>query len=162
MVFYVYILREIGSNRTYVGYTVNLERRIRQHNGEICGGAKATRGGKWEFAGFLTGFPDSIIALQTEWRLKHPVKKNGSGMKGRLNALQSILLLEKMTANSKILNTDLNLDLYIRDEYLPVSLPKNIKINSLILPVKNCVENRGENTLQEGEDNSNNSDFNPI
>ena len=50
--YFVYILSEIGGNRTYIGYTVNLQRRLRQHNGEIVGGAKATRGRKWEFAGY--------------------------------------------------------------------------------------------------------------
>ena len=39
--FYVYLLKSTKGT-TYVGATVNLERRLRQHNKELVGGAKAT------------------------------------------------------------------------------------------------------------------------
>ena len=39
--YYVYLL-ESTSHATYVGATVDLEHRLRQHNGEIKGGASAT------------------------------------------------------------------------------------------------------------------------
>ncbi len=38
---YVYILR-CNDNSLYTGITTNLERRLRQHNGKIVGGAKYT------------------------------------------------------------------------------------------------------------------------
>jgi len=124
----VYILREINGNRTYVGYTNNLDRRIRQHNGEIKGGAKYTQGKKWEYAAYISGFPNNIIALQFEWKLKHSGIKY-SGMKGRLESLKTILQLEKLTSNSTINNNELNIELFIRNEYLPIEL-QNITINS--------------------------------
>ena len=37
---YCYFLQ--SKNRTYNGYTVDLHRRLRQHNGELAGGAKVT------------------------------------------------------------------------------------------------------------------------
>lgn len=47
----VYLLTHETKNRTYVGITNNLKRRIRQHNGEIKGGARSTTAllkyGKW-------------------------------------------------------------------------------------------------------------------
>lgn len=148
----VYILREIGGKRTYVGYTTNLERRIRQHNCEIKGGAKCTSGRKWEYLGYLTGFPDNIIALQCEWKIKHPMgRKRSSGIEGRLEAVRYIFSQEKMTSNSIILNKDLNLKFYLREEYFPVELPKNIEICILNPVMKNIIENCCENTLKNCE-----------
>ena len=40
--YFVYLLKEIEGNRTYVGFTSDLQRRLRQHNGELKGGAKST------------------------------------------------------------------------------------------------------------------------
>jgi predicted GIY-YIG superfamily endonuclease len=49
--YYVYLLTS-SNNATYVGATIDLERRLRQHNKEIKGGAHATacnvlKGEKW-------------------------------------------------------------------------------------------------------------------
>ena len=38
---FVYLLQS-SDGATYVGATVNLERRLRQHNKELVGGARAT------------------------------------------------------------------------------------------------------------------------
>ena len=45
--FFVYVLgsRRANDRRTYVGWTTNLERRLRQHN--AGNGAKSTRGREW-------------------------------------------------------------------------------------------------------------------
>ena len=78
--FYVYILvnnSDNYKNHSYIGFTNNPIRRLRQHNKEIKGGAKATtnKDSEWEFAVLITGFSDKINALSCEWKLKHPVKK---------------------------------------------------------------------------------------
>ncbi|MEA1989661.1 MAG: GIY-YIG nuclease family protein [Pseudomonadota bacterium] len=39
---YVYLLR-CADNTLYCGITTNLEKRLRQHNGELIGGAKYTK-----------------------------------------------------------------------------------------------------------------------
>ena len=71
MSFYVYLL-ECTSGATYVGATVDLERRLRQHNKEIKGGAKATgakvaKGETWKRVCYVENFPDWSAALQFEW-----------------------------------------------------------------------------------------------
>jgi structure-specific endonuclease subunit SLX1 len=60
-----------GPNHSYVGCTNNPARRLRQHNGEIAGGARYTRGKASRFAAILTGLPDKTSALQMEWAIKH-------------------------------------------------------------------------------------------
>ena len=71
---YVYLLVS-SDDATYVGATVDLDRRLRQHNKEIKGGAHATsakvlKGETWVRACHVSGFPDWQAALQFEWRWK--------------------------------------------------------------------------------------------
>jgi len=40
---FVYVLGSLSVRRTYVGCTNDVARRVRQHNGEIVGGARCTR-----------------------------------------------------------------------------------------------------------------------
>lgn len=77
---FCYILSVVGDDQTtYVGYTVNIERRLRQHNGEIGGGARFThrhgprRGKQWRVIALLTS-PDLNLhrGLSLEWHIKHP------------------------------------------------------------------------------------------
>jgi predicted GIY-YIG superfamily endonuclease len=97
---YCYLLS--SSNLTYVGATVNVYRRLRQHNREIQGGAKYTSGRQWRRICFVSGFPEQTSALQFEWKWKQLTKK----MKGitavhrRLEALKSIIHLGKSTKTS--------------------------------------------------------------
>ena len=53
------------------GRRKDLRRRIRQHNGEIKGGAKSTRGGNWTYLFHCEGFESWRQALSFEWHLKH-------------------------------------------------------------------------------------------
>lgn len=105
---YVYLLVSTKGN-TYVGATVDLNRRLRQHNKEIKGGAHATgikvaQGESWVRAAHVSGFPDWQAALQFEWRWKHlsrkyPVKLNP--LERRMIALKDLLALERSTTKAK-------------------------------------------------------------
>ena len=104
---YVYLLVS-SDNSTYVGATVDLERRLRQHNKEIKGGAHATsmkveKGETWTRACHVSGFPDWPAALQFEWRWKQLSRKLPKKMlplERRMKALQHLLSLEQSTSKA--------------------------------------------------------------
>jgi structure-specific endonuclease subunit SLX1 len=107
MSFYVYLL--VSTNHsTYVGATVDLERRLRQHNKEIKGGAVATgskvaKGEVWTRAAHVAGFPDWPAALQFEWRWKQLSRKLSVRMfplERRMKALEELLKLERPTSKA--------------------------------------------------------------
>jgi len=67
---FVYVLVSERTGRTYVGATTDPKRRLRQHNGEIKGGAKATRGFRPWRMGRLLGPFQHRAALTEERRIK--------------------------------------------------------------------------------------------
>lgn len=68
---FCYCLASATGRRSYVGATVDPDRRLRQHNGEIKGGAKAThRGRPWRRAFLVSGFRSEKDALSFEWHWK--------------------------------------------------------------------------------------------
>jgi len=107
---YVYLLLATPLRQaTYVGATVDLDRRLRQHNKEIKGGATATgirvaKGDTWIRAAHVTGFPDWQAALQFEWRWKQLSRKLPANMDPlirRMKALKQLLELERPTTKAK-------------------------------------------------------------
>ena len=104
---FVYLLHST-KNATYVGATINLEKRLRQHNKEIKGGARATsirveQGEIWQRACYVEGFPDWQAALQFEWRWKQLSRKLSPALfplKRRMIALKELLALEKSTSKA--------------------------------------------------------------
>jgi predicted GIY-YIG superfamily endonuclease len=106
---FVYLLQSTNGN-TYVGATVDLDHRLRQHNKEIKGGAHATsmkveQGEIWTRVAHVSGFPDWQSALQFEWRWKqisrkYPAKMNP--LERRLKALKDLLALDRPTSKAKL------------------------------------------------------------
>lgn len=66
---FVYILGSIGSERptTYVGWTLDLNRRLDEHNSGT--GAKSTRGRKWQLL-YAEKLQSREQAMSREWYLK--------------------------------------------------------------------------------------------
>lgn len=105
--YYVYLL-ESTDGATYIGATVNLDHRLRQHNKEIKGGALATgrkvmKGQKWDRICHVKGFPSWRAALQFEWAWKYYSRKLSKRLlplERRKQALDTLLTLERPTSNA--------------------------------------------------------------
>jgi predicted GIY-YIG superfamily endonuclease len=105
--------------RTYVGYTVDPARRLRQHNGELRGGAARTRGGSWAILFVVTADDPAFgahEALSLEWHLKRrkqprQQQQQQRGPDLRIAALRDALQLSKFAAFAR------RFDVYVRPEY---------------------------------------------
>ncbi|MFY7728620.1 MAG: GIY-YIG nuclease family protein [Flavobacterium sp.] len=135
--YYCYILgqsRHIrsGMGRTYNGYTVDLIHRLRQHNGEIKGGAVATKGvGPWEFIAVMTCMDwTSVRAMKVEWLIRYPTRKKPrpshfAGAQGRINSLSEVV--QRMPERS--------IKLYVHPRfYDSVKLPDHVELYRTMEP----------------------------
>ncbi len=82
---YIYLLT--NGSRTYIGSTTDPNRRLRQHNSEIRGGARSTRGHKWELVAYVGGFQSRSEACRWE----RICKCRARGLDARLQALAGLL-----------------------------------------------------------------------
>lgn len=115
--FYVYFLAleecdMIGTpgQKTYIGATVDLDRRLRQHNKEISGGAHATgaqvdKGSHWRRVCHVANFPTWQAALQFEWRWKNLSRRKDflvikNPIERRLKALNVLLSFDRSTSKA--------------------------------------------------------------
>ena len=80
MSYYVYLIKTVNSkiNKTYVGYTNNLKKRLDKHNSSK--GAKSTRGYKWSII-YKKRFFSKKSAMSYEYKLKNDRKKRLSIIK---------------------------------------------------------------------------------
>ena len=131
--YYCYFLGQHNywSGQTYNGYTVNLSRRLRQHNGEIKGGAWATTAkdkGAWSFIAVLTSDSWTSVsrAMACEWNCRYPTRKKPrpkmfAGAKGRIDSLVEIF---------KHIKDDVRLYLHpaFYDHALSLGLPSHVTL----------------------------------
>ena len=107
---YVYFIQSTNGS-TYIGATVNLDKRIRQHNKEIKGGATATSlkveaGQVWSYVCYVENFPSWNEALKFEWRWKQISRKiqkskpDQKPIERRMEALKTLLSLDRPTSKA--------------------------------------------------------------
>jgi len=107
MAFTSYCLIREDSAATYVGATVDMNHRLRQHNGIIKGGAVATtsalaKGHNWSILCNVSGFPTWQATLQFEWMWKHiSRKKKGTPAYRRISALIDLVNMDKATSKAE-------------------------------------------------------------
>jgi len=112
MPFFVYFIKSTNGS-TYIGATVDLDKRLRQHNKEIKGGANATsikvnQGEKWSYHCYVENFPSWNEALKFEWRWKQISRQlqkknpNQKPIEKRLEALNMLLNLDKPTLKAQL------------------------------------------------------------
>ena len=112
MSYFVYFIEATNGN-TYIGATVDLDKRIRQHNKEITGGATATsiqvnKGEVWSYVCYIKNCPTWNAALQCEWRWKkisrqiQMEKPYQNPKERRLEALKKLLSLDRPTSKAEL------------------------------------------------------------
>jgi putative endonuclease len=108
MSWYVYLLATVEEPvRTYVGATLDVDRRLQQHNGQKGGGARATARvpGGWYRVCYIKGFSDKREALRFEWWWKRRSalfkKKCAKSQKKPLETQKEVALFKKNCAESQ-------------------------------------------------------------
>lgn len=136
--YYCYILQQDNklNSLNYVGYTVNFNRRIRQHNCIIKGGARYTKNrGPWSFLAVMTCSSwNNIRAMQVEWLIKHPTRarkrqKCFSGSLGKINSLVEIF--KRIPSEEKI-------NIYIHSDFISSAL--NLKLSENVEIKQNLID----------------------
>lgn len=78
------------SNRRYIGCTNNMTRRLRQHRGEISGGAKATRSFSDAYYILFIGAFSKCHALSLENVMKKHCRRKRT-LKGKIDVADDLL-----------------------------------------------------------------------
>jgi len=96
MDYVVYLLVNSCNNCTYIGITNNKKRRLRQHNGELVGGAKYTKmkkeSGEWLFYGFIHNLEKKLsLSIEKKIHIRSKKTRGGTPLERRLKCINKIL-----------------------------------------------------------------------
>ena len=144
-VYLLYCTNPRFKGRTYIGYTVDPNRRISQHNrGSQFGGARRTSNkGPWEMVLIVHGFPNDISALRFEWAWQHPkISRRLNGLPGKKSREKTFDYCLRLLASMLRLGPWNRLPLTVRwlqPEYqveFPLSLQPPLHMPLVFGPVK--------------------------
>ncbi|XP_048325088.2 uncharacterized protein LOC107411517 [Ziziphus jujuba] len=152
---------------TYIGFTVNPRRRIRQHNGEIgCGAWRTKKRRPWEMVLCIYGFPTNVSALQFEWAWQHPteslaVRSAAASFKSLSGIANKIKLAYTMLTLPSWQSMDLTINFFstkykIHSAGCP-SLPKHMKVRVCPMDDLPCY-GEGVESFSEKEDDLDNKE----
>ena len=93
----VYLLTNTHNKKTYLGITNNPERRLRQHNDEIIGGAKYTHNfkgnGMWKYYLQIENLnKNESLSLERKIKNKRKKSKGNTPLEKRMNVIIPTLL----------------------------------------------------------------------
>tara|TARA_B110000046_G_C12994440_1_gene399397 strand:- start:1550 stop:2002 length:453 start_codon:yes stop_codon:yes gene_type:complete len=140
MPYFVYWIQ--SGPRAYIGATVDPRKRLRQHNGEIVGGAARTRNrGPWQFHCVVSGFRTWKEALQYEWAAKYYTRR-ARGINARKAAIEDLNRRDRWTSNSPPAS-----EVPLTLEYIPTVYggPPDEYTPSAATPVSKCRRRRKTN-----------------
>lgn len=104
----VYLLKSEVSQKTYVGYTVDVKTRLRRHNGELANGAKKTRIGRpWKVLLHVSGFEYEKTALQYEFCIQQQVKRYNKKYRKRATLINVMKIMKTLMTGKQICSTAL-------------------------------------------------------
>ncbi|KAJ4964270.1 hypothetical protein NE237_024209 [Protea cynaroides] len=141
---FVYLILSTNAPiKTYVGVTNNFCRRLKQHNGELKGGAKASRAGRpWICACLIRGFKDQREAcgFESKWKSisrKLPHKRKSEDMSKQVDNGSRALLQHRQAALNKLQTcSSANLTVSLSEPVKSQPNPKSFRVlhGSLLAP----------------------------